>query len=66
VAPVHGPLALFSVGDIPSDLRREDVLRVTRQGSEDRQVRTATGVLTLRPFTAINDEHYRLYLALKT
>jgi hypothetical protein len=67
VAPVHGPLALFSVGAVPADLRREDVLRMTQagQGSAEWMVKTATGALTLRPFTAIRDEHYRLYLALE-
>jgi hypothetical protein len=70
LAPVHGPLALFSVGAIPADLRREGLLRMekTAQGarndSGDWQVTTATGKLTLRPFTAIGDEHYRLYLNL--
>jgi hypothetical protein len=64
VAPMHGPLALFSVGAIPADLRREDLLRMeqTAQGSADWQVKTATATFTLRPFTAIRDEHYRLYL----
>jgi DUF1680 family protein len=68
VAPVHGPLALFSVGTVPADLRREDVMRMTQaaQGSTDWQVKTATGTLALRPFTAIRDEHYRLYLALES
>jgi uncharacterized protein len=67
VAPVRGPLALFSVGAVPADLRREDVSRMTQggQGSTDWHVKTATGTLTLRPFTAIRDEHYRLYLALE-
>jgi DUF1680 family protein len=66
LAPVHGPLALFSVGAIPADLRRKDVLSMTQSaaGSTDWQVKTATGTLTLRPFTAIGDDHYRLYLPL--
>jgi uncharacterized protein len=61
---VHGPLALFSVGDLPADLRKEDLLATTQsaQGSADWRVKTASGTLTLRPFTAIRDEHYRLYL----
>jgi uncharacterized protein len=67
VAPVRGSLALFSVGAIAADLRREDVLRVTQagQGSSDWRVKTQSSALTLRPFTAIRDEHYRLYLALE-
>jgi DUF1680 family protein len=64
VAPVHGPLALFTVGAVPADLRREDVLRMTQAGkaSAEWQAKTATGTLMLRPFTEIGDEHYRLYL----
>jgi hypothetical protein len=66
LAPVHGPLALFSVGTIPADLRRDDLLSMTQtaQGTADWQAKTATGTLTLRPFAAIRDEHYRLYLDL--
>jgi uncharacterized protein len=67
VTPVHGPLALFSVGAVPADLRRENVLGMTRaaQGAGDWHVKTQSSALTLRPFTAIRDEHYRLYLALE-
>jgi len=64
VAPVHGPLALFSVGAIPGGLRREDVAGMTQiaSGSSDWQAHTDAGTLTLRPFASIKDEHYRLYL----
>lgn len=63
VAAVHGPLALFGVSPAPANLTRADLLRVAQvaNGSTDWQTRTAAGTLTLRPFTAINDEHYRLY-----
>jgi DUF1680 family protein len=64
MAPVHGPLALFSVGEIPVSVRRSELLAVTQvpNGSTNWQTKTASGTLTLRPFTAIQDEHYRLYL----
>ncbi len=67
VAPVRGPLALFSVDAVPADLRRADVLGMAQaaKGSSDWQVKTQSSALTLRPFTAIKDEHYRLYLALE-
>lgn len=64
LAPVHGPLALFSVGDVPASLTKQQ-LRVATQvaaGSTDWQAKSAAGTLTLRPFAAIHDEHYRLYL----
>ncbi len=68
VAPVRGPLALFSLGAVPADLRKQDVLRMTQaaKGSGDWQVKTGSGSLTLRPFTTIRNEHYRLYLALES
>jgi hypothetical protein len=67
MATVHGPLALFAVGPIPEKLRREDLLAATQvaASSEDWQANTPTGKLTLRPFTAIQDEHYRLYLPIE-
>ena len=64
VAPVHGPLALFSIGAIPENIGKKELLAASQAaaGSTDWQAKTAAGNLTLRPFTAIQDEHYRLYL----
>jgi len=64
VAPVHGPVALFSVGSVPASVRRPALLAATQAatGSTDWQVKTEGAPITLRPFTAIQDEHYRLYL----
>jgi DUF1680 family protein len=64
VAPVHGPLALFTVGTIPDKVGRHELLAASQvsAGSTDWQAKTAAGNLSLRPFTAIKDEHYRLYL----
>ncbi len=64
MAAVHGPLALFAVGEIPPSVRRQDLLGATQAaaGSTDWQVKTTAGSVTLRPFAAIGDEHYRLYL----
>ena len=64
VAPVHGPLALFTVGKIPERIERSDLLAVSQvaSGSTDWETKTAAGTVTLRPFAAIGDEHYRLYL----
>jgi DUF1680 family protein len=66
MAIVHGPLALFAVGPIPDKLASRELLSASQvsSGSTDWQVKTAAGPLTLKPFTAINDEHYRLYLKL--
>ena len=61
VAAVHGPLALFAVGQIPTIVSRRELMSVTQTSSGSTDWKTASGSLTLRPFTAINDEHYRLY-----
>jgi hypothetical protein len=63
-AAVHGPLALFAVGEIPATLRPQELAAVAQvaAGSTEWQVKTATGTIMMRPFTAIKDEHYRLYL----
>ena len=64
VAAVHGPLALFAVGEIPATVRPQELAAVAQvaSGSTDWQAKTVAGVISMRPFTAINDEHYRLYL----
>ncbi len=64
VALVHGPLALFAVGAIPPQMSKSNLLAAhpIAGGSTDWQVKTGTGLLAMRPFTAIRDEHYRLYL----
>jgi DUF1680 family protein len=64
MAVVHGPLALFAVGEVPTQLRKQDLLAVRQvaSGSTDWQAKTASGAVAMRPFTAINDERYRLYL----
>ncbi len=64
VALVHGPLALFSTGEIPAGITRKNLLAAAQvsAGSNDWQTRTDAGALTLRPFAHLYDEHYRLYL----
>jgi hypothetical protein len=64
IALVHGPLALFSVGSIPAKISQKQLLAAKQVavGSTDWKTKTDDGELTLRPFAAINDEGYRLYL----
>ncbi len=66
LATVYGPLALFSVGNVPSSLTRRELTAASQAatGSTDWQAKSAAGTLRLRPFAAIRDEHYRLYLKL--
>ncbi len=63
VALMHGPIALFGVGEIPSRITRKELLTATRVSSSgsDWTVRTESGTLTLRPFASIMSENYRLY-----
>ncbi len=60
VALMHGPIALFGVSDLPPKLTRTQLLAAT-QPSEDWAVKSDDTTLTLRPFSAIMDETYRLY-----
>jgi DUF1680 family protein len=64
MALTHGPLALFSVGEIPATISKQEFLEAQQiaAGSSDWQTTTAAGKLTLRPFANINEEIYRLYL----
>lgn len=64
MAAVHGPLALFTVGDVPAKVSRKELAGATQiaSGSTDWRVTTAAGEIRMRPFTAIDGERYRLYL----
>jgi len=67
MAAVHGPLTLFAVGAIPESVTQRELLTVaqTANGSNDGKTgdwKTVNGAVTMRPFAAIDDEHYRLYL----
>ncbi len=63
VALMRGPLALFAVGRIPERFARKELLAATLspQSSDDWIVQTNAGPSTLRPFSVIMDETYRLY-----
>ncbi|HEY7212548.1 MAG TPA: beta-L-arabinofuranosidase domain-containing protein [Bryobacteraceae bacterium] len=66
LATVYGPLVLFGVGNIPSSLTKRELMTASQvaNGSTDWQAKSTAGMLRLRPFAAIWDEHYRLYLKL--
>ena len=65
VALMSGPRVLFPVNDSGHDsglaLTREDWLGATAQTPDTWVVHTADRTVTLKPFTAITDETYRLY-----
>jgi DUF1680 family protein len=63
VALVRGPVALFGLGNLPTDFSRAQLLAASSASpsSEDWVVQGDGGKVTFRPFAAIGDEHYRLY-----
>jgi DUF1680 family protein len=63
VALMRGPIALFAVGNIPSRIKRSQLLAATRisVSADDWAAPTDGGTLTLRPFASIMSEDYRLY-----
>ena len=67
VALMRGPVALFAVGDIPPRLTRSELLAAApvSQSSTDWIARAQGGNLTLRPFSSIMNESYRLYLTVE-
>jgi uncharacterized protein len=62
VALVVGPLVLFSIGEAQPAVTRAQLLAVKKTGSQIWQVETANGVMTMMPFTAIEDQTYTTYL----
>ena len=67
VVLLQGPVALFAVGDVSATVTRAQLLAAEHasKNSADWKVATATAPLTMRPFAAIGDEHYRLYQTVK-
>jgi hypothetical protein len=66
VAVLHGPLALFAVGEVPADLTRAQLLATEQRGSNEWQVSTSAQSLKMLPYPAITKETYRLYLPVMT
>jgi DUF1680 family protein len=68
VALVHGPLALFSVGQYFPDVTRAQLLAAAQIAAEstDWQAQTAAGPVTLRPFASLQNELYHLYLKVES
>ena len=62
VALLCGPLALFAITDAAPTITRRQLLEAQKVGTQTWRVRTASGPLTMLPFTAIADEPYSLYL----
>jgi hypothetical protein len=65
VAVLHGPLALFAIGDVPSAVTRAQLLATTQRGAGEWQVPAAQG-LKMLAYPAITNQTYRLYLPVTT
>ena len=65
VALLHGPIALFAVEPGTKTLTRAQLMAAHQAGSasNDWEVASDTGNVSLKPFPAITSEHYRLYHA---
>jgi uncharacterized protein len=64
VALLTGPTVLFAVNNPPDSITRKQLLAAAplSQTSSDWIVKTDTRPVTMRPFSAIMNEEYRLYL----
>jgi DUF1680 family protein len=62
VALLSGPLVLFAIGNLPTQLTKVEVLGARKVGAQKWQAKTSTGNVDLLPFTAITDENYTTYL----
>lgn len=62
VALLYGPVALFAIEPVPQNITRQQLLAAQRIGSSDAwEVATGSGKVRMLPYTAIQDETYRLY-----
>lgn len=62
VALMSGPLVLFAITGGDPGVTRKQLLAAKRAGTKGWQVETASGPMTMLPFTAIEDETYSTYL----
>ncbi|HEX8896141.1 MAG TPA: hypothetical protein VF783_22665, partial [Terriglobales bacterium] len=65
VALMYGPLVLFPLTNTAPSVTRGQLLAAWRAGPKRWQVQTATGPLTLVPFTEITDQAYTTYVRVR-
>ena len=61
VAVLNGPLVLFPIEAPDVPLSRADLLRVSRLSDHEWQMKGDAASFSLKPFSAISGETYRLY-----
>jgi DUF1680 family protein len=64
VALLFGPLVLFAITDAQPVLTRAELLAASRSDQQTWQIKTASGPITMLPFTAIDEQQYSTYLLL--
>jgi hypothetical protein len=66
VAVLQGPLTLFAIGDVPSDLSRKQLLATAQRGGNEWYIPGSAKGLKMLPYPAITNQTYRLYLPVTT
>jgi DUF1680 family protein len=62
VALLQGPLTLFAVGNVPTDLTRKNLLAAEQRSAGEWRVSPSAESLPMLPYPAIKEQTYRLYL----
>jgi uncharacterized protein len=61
VALLHGPVALFAIEPGSKTMSKQQLLRATPASSAGWEVTADQGKVLMKPYAAIDTEHYRLY-----
>jgi hypothetical protein len=62
VALLCGPLVLFAITKAPPNVTSRQLLAAKKTAEEEWQVETATGPMSMLPFSGISDQQYSTYL----
>ena len=62
LAVSQGPVTLFAVGELPSNLTRKDLLATQERAAGDWTLSAAGGSVKMLSYPQIKDEKYRLYI----
>lgn len=65
VALLCGPLVLFPITNAPPDVTRRQLLATIKTGAQEWQAETASGYMSMLPFTGIADQQYATYMVVR-
>jgi hypothetical protein len=65
VALLCGPLVLFSITNTAPDVTSQQLLAAKKTAEQEWQVETATGPMSMLPFTGIMDQQYSTYVMVR-